>query len=94
MSEARLLWKYLGVVQPREPRLTFLENARFRITQPLALNDPFEMKPRVLLDDFAEENWAVARARAREVGMPEADDETIRMLFLGTYPRHRIDDTN
>jgi hypothetical protein len=89
-----LLWKYLGVDQAKNPRLTFLDNGLFRVTQPRALNDPFEMKPRVLLDEFADEDWAVARARAREMRMAGADDETIRMLFLEAYPKGRFDETN
>jgi hypothetical protein len=93
MAEAKLLWKYLGVDRPKNPRLTFFDNGLFRVTHPLVLNDPFEMKPRVLLEEFAEEDWTVARARARKDGMPE-DDETIRMLYLEAFPKDRIDATN
>jgi hypothetical protein len=93
MAEAKLLWKYLGVDRPKNPRLTFFDNGLFRVTQPLVLNDPFEMKPRVLIEEFAEEDWTVARERARKDGMPE-DDETIRMLYLEAYPTARIDETN
>jgi hypothetical protein len=93
MSEDTLLWKYLGVDRPRNPRLAFFDNQLFRVTQPLALNDPFEMKPRVLLEHFADEDWTVARARAREDSIPD-DDETIRMLYLEAFPKDRIDETN
>jgi hypothetical protein len=90
--DSRLLWKYLGVDQLREPRLTFLEDGLFRITQPRALNDPFEVKPRVLIEEFADEDWDIARAHAEHVGIARDDDEMIRMMFLETYPTARFDE--
>jgi hypothetical protein len=92
VSEGDLLWKYLGVAAPRQPRITFLEDALFRITQPLALNDPFEVKPRILLDQYAEEDWAVARKLAQQARFPSGDDEMIRAFILESYPRQRMDE--
>jgi hypothetical protein len=94
MLEGGLLWKYLGVVRSQEPRLTFLDDGLFRITQLLALNDPFEVKPRVLLDQFAEEDWTVARVLAQQAGFPTDDDEMVRGFFLEAYPAARMDERN
>jgi len=89
-----LLWKYLGLEKgcPGAPRLRFLEKNCFRITQPCALNDPFEVKPRVILDEFSDEDWAVAREGARQAGIPSDDDEVIRALCLEAYPAGRMDE--
>jgi hypothetical protein len=89
-----LLWKYVGLEGgcPGAPRLRFLEKSCFRITQPCALNDPFEVKARVILDEFADEDWAVARAGARQAGLPSDDDEVIRTLCLEAYPAGRMDE--
>jgi hypothetical protein len=56
------------------------------------LNDPFEVKPRVILDEFSDEDWAVARAGARQAGIPSDDDGVIRALFLEAYPAGRMDE--
>jgi hypothetical protein len=64
MLPCGLLWKYLGL-DAGQPRTSFLHDGLFRITQARFLNDPFEMKPRVLLDRYSDEDWAVARERAR-----------------------------
>jgi signal transduction histidine kinase len=89
-----LLWKYVGLEGgcPGAPRLRFLEEGCFRITQPSALNDPFEVKPRVILDEFSDEDWAVARDSARQAGMIPNDDDEVRALFLEAYPAGRMDE--
>jgi hypothetical protein len=56
------------------------------------LNDPFEAKPRVVLNEFVEEDWAVAREGARQAGIPSGDDEVIRALSLEAYPAGRMDE--
>jgi hypothetical protein len=95
MLPCGLLWKYLGLNDQGEPRTSFLDNDLFRITQPRSLNDPFEMKPRVLLDRYSDEDWTVARERARRSGMfPSGtlDDKLVEGLFLTPLPRHRMDE--
>ena len=92
MLDDGLLRKYLGVEDSGHPRLSFLDDGIFRITPPQALNDPFEVKPRVLLDEFADEDWAVARARGREAGISPDDDETIRTFLLEAFPAQRFDE--
>jgi hypothetical protein len=90
-----LLWKYLGLNDQGEPRTSFLNDGLFRITQPRLLNDPFEMKPRVLLDRYSDEDWTVAREQARRSGMfPNGtpDDEVVESLFLATFPSRRFDE--
>jgi len=94
MLPCGLLWKYLGLNDQGEPRTSFLDNGLFRITQPRSLNDPFEMKPRVLLDRYSDEDWTVARERARRSGMfPSGtlDDKLVEGLFLTPLPRHRAE---
>jgi hypothetical protein len=56
------------------------------------LNDPFEVKPRVILDELSDEDWAVARDGVRQAGMPNDDDEVIRALFLEAYLAGRMDE--
>jgi hypothetical protein len=87
-----LLWKYVGTSNAGVARTEFLNDRLFRISQPSALNDPFEMKPRVLLDSYSEEDWRVARARAqRELSAVPPDDE-IESMFLASAPALRFDE--
>jgi Protein of unknown function (DUF2971) len=80
-----LLFKYLGL-DKGIPRTSFLDDGLFRVTQPSALNDPFEMKPRVLVNKYAEEDLSVARDTARQMGFLDAaqlsEDRFIEGLFL------------
>jgi Protein of unknown function (DUF2971) len=80
-----LLFKYLGL-KNEVPRTSFLDDCLFRVTQPSALNDPFEMKPRVLVNKYAEEDWSIARDTARQMGFLDAaqlsEDRFIEGLFL------------
>ncbi len=80
-----LLFKYLGL-DKGIPRTSFLDDGLFRVTQPSALNDPFEMKPRVLVNTYAEEDRSVARDIARRMGFLDAaqlsEDRFIEGLFL------------
>ena len=95
MLPCGLLWKYLGLNDQGEPRTSFLDNGLFRITQPRSLNDPFEMKPRVLLDRYSDEDWTVAREQAQRSGMfPSGtlDDKLVEDLFLTPLPAGRMDE--
>lgn len=90
-----LLWKYLGLDDNQQPRLAFLDDCLFRITQPRALNDPFEVKPRILLDQYSEEDRIVARQEALASGvfpggLPSGDE--IERLFLASGPGRRFDE--
>src|SRR6266446_3358645 len=89
MLPCGLLWKYLGLNDQGEPRTNFLDNNLFRITQSRYLNDPFEMKPRVLLDRYSDEDWTVAREQARRSGIfPSGtlDDNLVEAFFLTPLP--------
>jgi hypothetical protein len=80
-----LLFKYLGLDKNENPRTTFLENCLFRVTQPSELNDPFEMKPRVLVDEYSEEDFSVARDLAYKDGFQAdqfSDNRYIEMEYL------------
>jgi hypothetical protein len=95
MLPCGLLWKYLGLKEQGEPRTTFLSDGLFRITQSRSLNDPFEMKPRVLLDRYSDEDWTVAREQARRSGIfPSGtlDDDLVEAFFLTPLPRGRMDE--
>jgi hypothetical protein len=95
MLSCRLLWKYLGLNDQGEPRTSFLHNGFFRITQSRSLNDPFAMKPRVLLDRYSDEDWTIAREQARRSGMfPSGtlDDNLVEAFFLTPLPRGRMDE--
>jgi Protein of unknown function (DUF2971) len=82
---SNLLFKYLGL-DKGIPRTSFLDDGLFRVTQPSVLNDPFEMKPRVLVNKYAEEDLSVARDTARQMGFLDAaqlrEDRFIEGLFL------------
>jgi Protein of unknown function (DUF2971) len=86
-----LLFKYLSL-----ERKSFLDDCLFRVTQPSELNDPFEMKPRVLVNKYAEEDLSVARDTARQMGYLDADqlseDRFIEGLFLKPIGR-RFDES-
>lgn len=95
MLPPRLLWKYLGLNDQGELRTSFLDDGFFRITQPRFLNDPFEMKPRVLLDRYSDEDWTVAREEAQRSGMfPNGtpDDKVVESFFLASLPSRRFDE--
>jgi hypothetical protein len=87
-----LLWKYLGVDNHQQPRLSFLGDCFFRITQPTALNDPYEGKLGILLDQYSADDRKVAREIALSSGMfpIEISDENVEMLLLDSFPHHRL----
>ena len=89
-----LLWKYIGLDRAGELRLPLLGSCEFKITQPCDLNDPFEVKPFVLIDQYSAEDWVIARRRARESGMfmKEPSDDNVERLFLSTIPARRFDE--
>lgn len=97
MLPSGLLWKYIGLDEQGKPRTNFIEDRLFRITQPRSLNDPFEMKPRVLLDKYSTEDRTVARNQAISSGFYQngiPDDEEIERFFLTPYPADRYDEKN
>ena len=87
MSEIRYFYKYLGLKIDGSVRADFLENALFRFTQPDQLNDPFEVRPRVLMEEYSNEDSQRAREQALEAGFPKEDLEKFLPLFLKTMPR-------
>jgi hypothetical protein len=92
-----LLWKYLGLDDMEKARTSFLHDCLFRVSQPRALNDPFEMKPRVLMNKYSSEDWAIAREGALRDGMPPEmvqDDEEVESYALLPYPAPRFDEQN
>jgi hypothetical protein len=87
MSETKHLYKYLGLKADGSVRADFLENGLFRFTQPDKLNDPFEVRPRVLMEAYSTEDVERARERALEAGFPEDNLDKFLGLFLKTLPR-------
>ncbi|MFI0844359.1 DUF2971 domain-containing protein [Mesorhizobium sp. IMUNJ 23232] len=74
------------------PHTKFFGNGLFRFTQPSALNDPEEALPVVLFEDYAPEDFAVARARmaGSVVAKSLNDDEFVRRFALMPFG-HRMD---
>lgn len=85
-----LFYKYLGLKSDATVRSDFLVNELFRFTQPDQLNDPFEVRPRVLMGAYSEEDMDTARKEALKAGFPADQMETFLPLFLETFPRGRI----
>jgi hypothetical protein len=85
-----VFYKYLGLKGDGTVRANFLTNALFRFTQPNQLNDPFEVRPRVLMGVYAEEDVELAREEALKAGFPADQIEKFRSLFLETLPRRRF----
>jgi len=86
MSKIKYFYKYLGLKSDGNVRADFLENGLFRFTQPDQLNDPFEVRPRVLME-YSNEDIQRARERALEAGFPKENLEKFLPLFLKTMPR-------
>src|SRR6266511_3526830 len=69
MKDGNILYKFLGLKEQngkRTVRADFLDNQLFRFTQPSLLNDPFEMKPVIIMNKYSEEDYAVAREIATQ----------------------------
>jgi len=70
----------------------FLENGLFRFTQPAALNDPLEAFPRLKFGDLSEEDFEIARQKAKDFGYDNPSEEVLRDLFLTPFASHRFDE--
>ena len=82
-----MFYKYLGLKVDGTVRADFLTNGLFRFTQPNQLNDPFEVRPRVLMEAYAEEDIELAQEAALNAGFPRDQIEKFLPLFLETTPR-------
>lgn len=89
-----VLWKYLGVLGDGRPRTTFLDDQLFRFTPPHSLNDIAELKPRILMDQFSDDDLRMARKQAAKAfsGGVSASDDLNAQLFLRPFPRGRYDE--
>ncbi len=94
MLPDNLLWKYKSLTDHDRNLLGFLEDCCFRITQPSALNDPFEMKPCVLVNSYSDDDWRVAREQSLHDHGQSLPDNDIEMLYLQVFPGHRFDEKN
>ena len=97
MLPENLHWKLLGLTDGRIPRSNFISDQLFRITQPTCLNDPFEMKPRVLLEEYSSEDCEKAREQARNenfVSGSEPSDEDVERFILTPFPAGRFDEAS
>jgi len=95
MLPENLHWKLLGLADGRVPRSRFISDQMFRITQPDCLNDPFEMQPRILLEEYSPEDREEARKQAQEANFfsdSEPNDEDIERFFLAPFPKGRYDE--
>jgi hypothetical protein len=75
-------YKYLGLKVNGTVRADFLTNGLFRFTQPNQLNDPFEVRPRFLMEAYAEEDIELAQDAALNAGFPRDQIEKFLPLFL------------
>jgi hypothetical protein len=84
MIHKNLLYKYMGF-DGDQPRTSFLENESFRFTQRSLLNDPFETLPIIYPpNQYAEEDWDVAREEAVRAGNSNISQEDLKRLYLDT----------
>lgn len=59
-----------------------MKNPIFRFTQRNQVNDPFEIRPRVPMEAYTEEDIDRARERALEAGFPKENlDQCLRDFF-------------
>ncbi|WP_197742795.1 DUF2971 domain-containing protein [Lentilitoribacter sp. Alg239-R112] len=84
-----MLYKYAET-----PR--FFEEGLIRFTQPDALNDPDEARPRVQVNAYSEEDISNAYAQAKnsEISTDDTiiDDEFVKNFFLTPFPSARMDE--
>lgn len=85
MKRAKRLLKFT-------PNLKFLENGLFRFSQPMALNDPYEALPGLMVDAYSEDDIDVARERAARNGRHGMSDEKLIALYLSPACAHRMDE--
>jgi hypothetical protein len=91
MNHKNLLYKYIGFYENNRLRTTFLENESFRFTQRSILNDPFETLPIIYPpNQYAEEDWDVAREDAIKDGNSNLSKEDLEILYL-RMPLRRYD---
>lgn len=70
----------------------FLEHSQFRFSQPGALNDRYEALPKLVIEEYSDEDWEVARAQASASGLPSPKESELEALFLRPFPARRFDE--
>src|SRR5262245_20350934 len=90
MIRPTFFYKYIGLRDDGAVRADFLKDGLFRFTQPDRLNDPFEVRPRVLMEAYSDEDTERARTEALRAGFPRDDLDGFLPLFLETIPRRRM----
>lgn len=83
-------YKYLGLKSDGTVRSNDLADGLFRFAQPDQLNDPFEVRPRILMGAYSEEDMDTSREAAFNAGFTPDQIDTILPLFLEILPRGRI----
>ncbi len=78
---------YLGLKSNGKVRALVFEKLIFRFTQPNQVNDPFEIRPRVPMEAYTEEDIDRARERALKAGFPKENLDQCLGIFLKTSPR-------
>ena len=92
MNHENLLYKYVGLDECNRPRTDFLETESFRFTQRSLLNAPFETLPVIYPpNQYAEEDWDVAREEAIQNGNSNISKEDLERLYL-KMPLRRYDE--
>ena len=85
MKKPLRLFKYM-------PHSRFLKNGLFRFSQPEALNDPFEARPKLTVGEFSTEDIEEARKMARRELHGNISDEDLKAFYLTPFPAHRFDE--
>lgn len=70
------------------PDLRFLENGKFRFSQPDALNDPQEAQPRIVFEEYTPEDYAAARTKSSF----SMSQEELEAFHLHPFPAGRFDE--
>ena len=79
---ARVYEPYLGLKSNGKVRALVFEKLIFRFTQPNQVNDPFEIRPRVPMEAYTEEDIDRARERALKAGFPKENlDQCLGIFF-------------
>ena len=95
----KIIYKFYGINTKSEismPRISWADNYLFRFTQPDKLNDPFEVHPRLLFNQYSNEDYQVAYDMALKSNffqdVQDITKERLEKLFLDPFPSKRIGD--
>jgi len=90
----KIIFKFYGLSSSNTVRDSWIKDYLFRFTPPRELNDPFEVRPKLLFNEYSKEDYLLAEQKAKNDTMFQhadtIDKEKIRKFFLDPYPPKRI----